>query len=152
MFMKKCMYQDGDNTRRGNVALPDLHCLFHICRKAECFCQNDHVFNACELFTVQPVVSQGGVYVQLVPLVYLILVRVQLWSLLCCRFSCCLCFSSFHVLLLSFTLEYLLLISEEIALILLSRSCFMVAFSGKSAWDLRQPASELSCKQLKLFR
>ena len=95
---------------------------------------------------------QGGVYVQWVPLVYLILVRVQLWSVLCCRFSCCLCFSSFHVLLLSFTLEYLLLISEEIALILLSRSCFMVAFSGSSAWALKYPANELSCKQLKLFR
>ena len=72
--------------------------------------------------------------------------------LFCCRFCCLIVFSSFHVFLLSLTFVYLLLISEEIALILLSRSCFMVASSVVSAWDLRYPASELTWRQLTLFK
>ena len=48
------------------------------------------------------------------------------------------CYSSFYLFLLfSFALEYLLLISMEMALILLSRSCFVAAFCCSSAWEFK---------------
>ena len=106
--------------------------------------------NSCDLFTVQPVAG-WNMYSWFRWSVGF--VRVQLWSLLFCRLFCCLCYSSFHLFLLfSLALEYLLLISTEMALILLSRSCFVAAFSGSSACDLRYPDKLLSCKQLKLFK
>ena len=46
--------------------------------------------------------------------------------------------SSFYLFcLFSFALEYLLLISMDIALILLSRSCFVAAFCCSSAWEFK---------------
>ena len=48
-----------------------------------------------------------------------------------------LCSSFYLFLLFSFALEYLLLISVEMALILLSRSCFVAAFCCSSAWEFK---------------
>ena len=48
-----------------------------------------------------------------------------------------LCSSFYLFLLFSFALEYLLLISVEMALILLSRSCFVAASCCSSAWEFK---------------
>ena len=50
---------------------------------------------------------------------------------------CVLCSSFYLFLLFSFALEYLLLISVEMALILLSRSCFVAASCCSSACEFK---------------
>ena len=102
---------------------------------------NERMVNSCYLFTVQPVVGRCDLIAGWnIYSLFRLFVGLSVFS--CGRYflvgSLDVCYSSFYLFLLfSFAFEYLLLISMEMALILLSRSCFVAAFCCSSAWDLK---------------